>query len=138
MSLVEALLVVVKVVLVVLVFMHVAVFLTWADRRQGAMIQDRIGPNRAVLWLPTKIAQGMAMGPAVLVAAAVVFLAWRGDPSDPDRTQHAMIFSQLAIFFTWATGIGIASAVRNRGPRNSFDVWIQSLGEPRNIFYAGL
>jgi hypothetical protein len=60
----ELTLIVLKVVLVVLVMMHIAVFLTWADRRQGAMIQDRIGPNRAVIWLPTPMAQGMAVAPA--------------------------------------------------------------------------
>ena len=31
--------------------MNLAVVLTWADRRQGAMINDRVGPNRAVAWL---------------------------------------------------------------------------------------
>ena len=31
--------------------MNVAVVLTWVDRRQGSMIQDRVGPNRAVAWL---------------------------------------------------------------------------------------
>ena len=35
--------------------MNLAVVLTWVDRRQGAMIQDRVGPNRAVAWLPTKL-----------------------------------------------------------------------------------
>ena len=35
-----------------------AVVLTWVDRRQGSMIQDRVGPNRAVAWIPTFIAQG--------------------------------------------------------------------------------
>ena len=72
MSLVEVILIVVKVVVVALVMMHVAIFLTWCDRRQGAMIQDRIGPNRAVIWLPTKMAQGMALG-RPRIAALVAF-----------------------------------------------------------------
>ncbi|MCK6592568.1 MAG: NADH-quinone oxidoreductase subunit H, partial [Polyangiaceae bacterium] len=29
---------------------------TWADRRQGAMVQDRVGPNRAVFHLPSGVA----------------------------------------------------------------------------------
>src|SRR5262245_66071739 len=28
-----------------------------------SMIADRIGPNRAVIWLPTPLAQGIALGP---------------------------------------------------------------------------
>ncbi|HVJ19143.1 MAG TPA: complex I subunit 1 family protein [Polyangiaceae bacterium] len=130
-------LVLAKVLFVVLVFMHVAVFLTWADRRQGAMIQDRIGPNRAVVWLPTKIAQGMAMGPAVLVAGGILFLATQTDPG-PDRSSRAMLFTQLAIFFSWFTALVIAGKVRHRGPRNKLDLAIESVGDPRNIFYVGL
>ena len=138
MSLVEVGLVLVKVLLVVLVFMHVAVFLTWADRRQGAMIQDRIGPNRAVVWLPTPMAQGMAFGPAVLVSAGILFFVLGTEVSDAQRANYGVLFSQLAILFTWLTGIVIAGKVRQRGAKNSFDAWIASLGDPRNFFYFGL
>jgi len=130
-------LVLAKVLFVVLVFMHVAVFLTWADRRQGAMIQDRIGPNRAVIWLPTKIAQGAAVAPALLVAGAILYLAFQTDPGG-DRTSRAMIFTQLAIFFSWFTALVIAGRVRQRGPRNTFDLAVQSVGDPRNFFYTGV
>ena len=33
--------------LVILFVMPVASLLTWAERRQSAMMQDRLGPNRA-------------------------------------------------------------------------------------------
>ena len=36
------------------------------------MIQDRIGPNRAVIWLPTKIAQGVALGLLIVAADSAV------------------------------------------------------------------
>ena len=132
----ELTLIVLKVVLVVLVMMHIAVFLTWADRRQGAMIQDRIGPNRAVIWLPTPIAQGMAVAPAFGAAALVGFLAWTG-PEGAGRTTYAIVLSQAAIFLTWFTGLVIAGRVAKRGPRSSFDLWIQSVGG-RLIVYVGL
>ncbi|HEV8246490.1 MAG TPA: complex I subunit 1 family protein [Polyangiaceae bacterium] len=137
-SLVEVLLVVAKVVLVVLVFMHVAVFLTWADRRQGAMIQDRIGPNRAVIWLPTHMAQGLLLAPALLVAAGIFYVAKQADVASPNRTQCAMLFSQLAIFFSWFTALVIAGRVSQRGPRNKFELSLQAIGDPRRIFYIGL
>jgi hypothetical protein len=42
-TLIDFVLITLKVVLVVIVMMHVAIFLTWADRRQGAM---RTGSDR--------------------------------------------------------------------------------------------
>jgi NADH-quinone oxidoreductase subunit H len=39
----------VKVLIMLGFTMNVAAILTWADRRQSAMIQDRVGPNRAVI-----------------------------------------------------------------------------------------
>ena len=40
-----------KVLVMVLFVLNVAAILTWADRRQSSMIQDRVGPNRAVVKL---------------------------------------------------------------------------------------
>ncbi len=118
--------------------MNLAVVLTWVDRRQGAMIQDRVGPNRAVAWLPTPIAQGLALGPALLLAAGVLGYVHTHDVAGPALEERGMLFSQLAVLLLWLTGCVIASQVKARGPKSSFDAWIQSLGEPRYIFFAGL
>jgi NADH-quinone oxidoreductase subunit H len=40
---------IVKILIMVMFVLNVAAILTWADRRQSSMIQDRIGPNRAVI-----------------------------------------------------------------------------------------
>jgi NADH-quinone oxidoreductase subunit H len=40
---------VVKILIMVGFVLNLAAILTWADRRQSSMIQDRIGPNRAVV-----------------------------------------------------------------------------------------
>ena len=40
---------VIKTLIMVMFVLNLAAILTWADRRQSSMIQDRIGPNRAVL-----------------------------------------------------------------------------------------
>src|SRR5579872_4083044 len=40
---------IVKILVMVGFVFNVAALLTWVDRRQSAMIQDRIGPNRAVI-----------------------------------------------------------------------------------------
>jgi len=118
--------------------MNLAVVLTWVDRRQGAMIQDRVGPNRAVAWLPTPIAQGLALGPAVLLAVGVLGYVYTHEVTGPEVESRGLLFSQLAVLLLWLTGCVIASQVKARGPKSSFDLWIQSLGEPRFIFFGGL
>jgi NADH-quinone oxidoreductase subunit H len=42
---------IVKILVIIGFVFNVAALLTWVDRRQSSMIQDRIGPNRAVLKL---------------------------------------------------------------------------------------
>jgi NADH-quinone oxidoreductase subunit H len=40
---------IVKILIMVMFVLNLAAILTWADRRQSSMIQDRVGPNRAVI-----------------------------------------------------------------------------------------
>jgi len=127
-----------KAFVVVMFAMNVAVILTWADRRQGSMIQDRVGPNRAVAWIPTKVAMVLAVLPALGLAAGVLGLVARTDFEGPTRSFASVALSQLAIFWVWLTGIIIAGRVADRGVKNSFDAFIASVGDPRRFFYGGL
>ncbi len=128
----------IKAIVVVMFGMNLGVVLTWVDRRQGAVIADRVGPNRAVIWLPRWLAQGLAVVPALVVAAGIIVYVVLEKPLPADRTDRAVFFSQLCIFFIWATGLVIARRIGARGVRNSFDGFIKSIGDPRRIFYAGL
>lgn len=123
---------------VVMFAMNLAVILTWADRRYGAMLQDRVGPERAVVWIPGKLAQVLALLPALAVAAGVLFFADAHKEDHIGKTGNAMLLSQAGIFMTWFTGLVIAGAVKRRGVRSSFDRFIRSLGDPRAFVYAGL
>ena len=128
-----------KVVFVALLFcMPIAVLLTWADRRQGAMIQDRVGPNRAAIFMPGKLAAFLVTVPAVAVAAGA--LAWaRLNKLEGDTSVIVgVISSQLAIASVWVTLFVIAGRVRVRGLSNSFDVFVAALGDPRGILFWGL
>jgi NADH-quinone oxidoreductase subunit H len=142
-SLIEVILMLVKIVAVILIMiMPLAIMLTWADRRLGAMVQDRVGPNRAVIWLPTRAAQGAAVLPALGVSALISLLAYGplagiGQPLEGDaRATAAVIFSHLAIFVTWATFAIISGLVVRRGARSSLDLWIKAF-PPRHIVYGG-
>ncbi len=129
-----------KAVFIVALFgLNIGGILTWTDRRQGAMMQDRVGPNRAVVWIPRRIAQSAVGVPAVLGAIGIVVIWWLSrDIEGPARAGRAFVFSHLAIFWLWATALVVAGRVRVRGVRNSFDGFIDWLGDPRRIFYAGL
>lgn len=128
----------VKAFAIVMFAMNVGVILTWADRRQGAMIQDRIGPNRAVMWLPAKVVQFLAAAPAVLLAGGLLYLVSQTEAAGPERTARAMVFTQLAILWNWLTLFIIAMRVEKRGQKSSFDRFVQTLGPPRRIAIAGV
>jgi NADH-quinone oxidoreductase subunit H len=121
--------------------MNVAVICTWVDRRQGAMIQDRVGPDRAVLWLPTWLARPLALLPALGAAALVLGLAFvekqaRGD--SPVSMGRAIVFSQLAVFMTWATVAAMVAHVQRRGAESGLDRTILSFGAPRQLAALGV
>src|ERR1700712_3631039 len=96
-TLVSFLLFVLKAFVVIMFAMNVAVLLTWADRRQGAMIQDRVGPNRAVAWIPTIAAPGLAVGPALLAVGGIAFVMVKMAPTPEVKGERAMLFAQLGI-----------------------------------------
>lgn len=136
---------IVKAVFVVMFGMNLAVVLTWVDRRQGAVIADRVGPNRAVVWLPQRVAQALAAGPALLVAAGIIAYVATTKAEGVERTTQALWFSQLAIFATWLTGLFIAGRAAARGINRSapqlilqLDRFFASIGDPRRFFYAGI
>jgi NADH-quinone oxidoreductase subunit H len=118
--------------------MILAVLLTWADRRQGAVVADRVGPNRAVIWLPKRAAQAAAAAPLVLAAAAVVWWCYTHKVDGSARTGRALLFTQLAILGLWVTTLAIAGRVAVRGVKNSFDAWVARLGDPRRFLWMGL
>ncbi len=137
----ELILAIVRAVFVVMFGMNVAVICTWVDRRQGAMIQDRVGPDRAVIWLPTWLARPLALLPAIGAAAAVMALAFldkQARGAAPVSMGRAILFSQLAVFMTWATVAGIAAHVRRRGAESALDRAVYSLGPARQIAVAGV
>ncbi len=135
----ELIVTVVKVVFLALLFcMPVAVLLTWADRRQGAMIQDRVGPNRAAIFMPGKLAAVLVALPALAVAALALGLAWLRKTEGETPIAFGIISSQIAVASVWLTLFVIAGRIRVRGVSNSFDVWVRALGDPRAILGVGL
>lgn len=135
----EIIIVTVKVVFVSLLFcMPVAVLLTWADRRQGAMIQDRVGPNRAAIWMPGKLAAILVTLPALALAGAALAWAWFNKLEGDTNLLVGFLFIQLAVATIWITLLVIAGRVRVRGITNAFDQFAAMLGDPRRIVLWGV
>lgn len=124
---------------VVLFPLVLSAVLTWADRRQGAMTQDRVGPNRAVVFVPTRWAQAAVVLPAVLAVA--LFLWWvvaSKGVQGPERTRQAAFCSHLAILALWTTALGVAGHVRRFGAHNDLDRAVARVGDPRQFVYYGM
>jgi NADH-quinone oxidoreductase subunit H len=137
----ETILAIARAVFVVMFGMNVAVIFTWVDRRQGAMIQDRVGPDRAVIWLPTWVARPLAILPAIGAAALVMGLAFldkqsRGD--EPVSMGLALAVSQLAVFLTWATVAAMVARVQRTGAESALERALLSLGGARQLAITGL
>lgn len=134
----EILIVTAKVVFIALLFcMPVAVLLTWADRRQGAMIQDRVGPNRAVIFLPSKLAAALVALPAFAIAGGSLAWAWFRKVEGENSPSLGIVCSQLALAAVWFTLFVIAARVRVRGVAHPFDRFVSQLGDPRGVLLWG-
>ena len=126
----------IKVLVVIGFLLNMAAVSVWADRRQRAMVQDRVGPTRAVVYLPSLVIKVLLGLPAVVVAGLVAIPSWH--PWRPIN-QLATITTnvQLAILVGWFSLLLLSSHVRREGADNSFDELVARV-EPRNYFYGGL
>ncbi len=125
----------VKVLVVVLFLLNMAAISVWLDRRQSAMLQDRVGPNRAVVYVGSGLVKMFLMVPAVLIAGALAVPMWTSMPGlEIARMTQAVEF---AILVGWFSLLVLSSNVRRHGADNGFDEAVASL-EPRSYFYGGL
>jgi NADH-quinone oxidoreductase subunit H len=134
-----------KIALIVGFVLGVGGALTWNDRRMSAMMQDRIGPNRAVFRLGPNLARTLLAAPAALVGGAAGF--WgigmplpSGNAAAAHRaTERILISLELSVLILWI-GLALltARAIR-RDPTNALERWLSiKVRDPRRILYAGL
>jgi NADH-quinone oxidoreductase subunit H len=138
------LLILVKVIVAIAYLFTGAIVAVWADRRQGAFIQDRIGPERAVVFLPRRVVQAALFGLG-LGAAAVVMVALPQTGPGAARTAEAaqhlagrmVIGVELAIFVLWFGLLLTSAHARRHGPTNDVE---RALGDvdPRLFFFGGV
>jgi NADH-quinone oxidoreductase subunit H len=133
---VVVLLALIKILIMVGFLLNMAAIASWADRRQSAMVQDRVGPNRAVIFLPSIVVQLIFLLPPALFATLAGFAAVRGVPS-AGAAEAAITGVEMSIFVAWFSLVVLCFVVRRKGAQNGFDAMVASWS-PRSILLTGL
>ncbi|MFT3775209.1 MAG: NADH-quinone oxidoreductase subunit H [Minicystis sp.] len=141
MSLPEVVLAIVKILFMVLFFLNCAGLATWAERRQSAMVQDRVGPNRAVINLPSNIVRLIVLLPPSVLGAfawapAIPFLGAYNNMR-PIAGEVLTITAQLAVLVGWFSLLVLVAKVRSSGAINKLEQMFEGV-DPRSVFYGGV
>ena len=136
MTTVELFLAIVKILIVILFLLNTAAIATWADRRQSAMVQDRVGPNRAVVHLPSTLVRLIVLLPPSILGGIALLPALRGIRPEM-AVQTLPISAQLAVLVAWFSLVVLCGSVRRDGAMNGAEAMLKGI-EPRSIFYGGV
>ncbi len=130
------LLAVIKILIMVGFLLNMAALATWADRRQSAMVQDRVGPNRAVVKLPSMVVRLILLLPPALFAVIAGRAALLPQPVGT-AADAALLAAELSVLAGWFSALVLCFVVRYRGAANGFDKRIGGVS-PRSILVTGL
>jgi NADH-quinone oxidoreductase subunit H len=148
----ELVVILIKIVLMVGFFVNMAAIGIWADRRQSAMVQDRIGPNRAVVNLPSNVVRVIVLLPPTLLGALALLpalpflpafdalrLPSECAPGAPCTNAFEVLTytTQLAILVGWISVALLAGTVRRSGSMNAAEGQLAGV-DPRTVFYGGV
>jgi len=133
---VEIVLAIVKILIPLLFFLNMAALSTWADRRQGAMVQDRVGPNRAVVQLPNMAARVIVLLPPALLGVLSIF-ASLGQLSQRVAMERLTANVQFTVLVIWFSLLVLCAKVRSSGAINRAEEMFADI-DPRSFFFGGL
>lgn len=134
---VEIFLAVVKIVIVLAFFLNLAALGVWADRRQGAMVQDRVGPNRAVVYLPNMLARFIVLLPPAVFGVFSFWLALATSPVPRVALERVTVNVQISVLVAWLSLLVLCVTVQRGGAINKLEELFDDV-DPRSIFFAGL
>jgi NADH-quinone oxidoreductase subunit H len=128
-----------KILVVLLFVVNTAALLTWGERRQSAMIQDRIGPNRAVIYLPGIVLKALSLAVGFGLAAVVLVNAYSVSRAPvPMRLDAGLGFAELAVLLGWISLCVWRRAAVRRGAKTGLGGALARIADARVIFYFGL
>ena len=139
---VEVVLSLAKIAVMLGVFVTMMAVATWADRRQSAMVQDRVGPNRAVVRLPSDLGRLLVLLPPTILAGfafapAVPWFAAYDNLRLPQAFEVLTLTTQLAVLVGWLGLLVLSGVVQKSGARNGLEAAL-GRNDPRNVFYVGV
>ena len=128
-----------KILVVILFVVNTAAILTWGERRQCAMIQDRIGPNRAVIYLPGSLLKLLSLAIGFALAAAVAQYAWLVQKRpEAVRLDVGFGLTELAILLAWVGLVVLRRQARRKGETHGLGGALARIADARTLLYGGL
>jgi NADH-quinone oxidoreductase subunit H len=124
-----------KIVVIFGFILNMAAISVWADRRQGALAQDRVGPNRAVVNVPSNALRVVVFLATAVVAGIISIPMWQHAPGQGMARLTSGV--EIAILVGWFSLMLLSAHVRNNAADNPLDEAVASV-EPRGYFYGGL
>lgn len=132
---------IIKIAIMLGYFLQIAPILVFAERRQAALIQDRVGPNRAMITLPGVALKGALSGPAFLAALAVLGLCFGVFPPNEtaDGVSRGFWMAQVGVLLLWSNTLILAGWSRAAdSTHNPLEAFFRVMDDPRWIFYTGI
>ena len=132
---------VVKIAIMLGFFLNIAPVVVLVERRQAALIQDRIGPNRARITLPGILLKGALATPALGAAAGIALLCFKLSPANPPLVgvDRGFWMAELAVLVGWTHALLFSLFARGGGKATSdVALFFQKMEDPRWIFYTGV
>lgn len=128
----------IKILIVVMFVLNVGGVLTWVERRQMSMIQDRIGPNRAVVFVPASLVKAALAGGGVLLGLAAAGYAFGGGHEDLAKVGAGFLLLHIGVLVSWLGGLVVRARARQDGATSGFEGALASMDDPRPIFHLGM
>jgi NADH-quinone oxidoreductase subunit H len=135
MTLALLVLIIVKILIIFGFLLNAAALCTWGDRRQGALVQHRVGPNRAVVKVPSTPMRIVLFAIGVALGAPFGIFWWNVAPVQ--QLGLMTIALEVAVGVTWLFFLMLSAHVRKKGAENGFEELVGRV-DPRHYFYAGL
>ena len=131
---------VIKIAIMLGFFLNIAPVTVWVERRQAALIQDRVGPNRARIIVPGILLKGALATPALLGAAGIAYVCFNAYPPRPPvfGVDRGFWMAELAVFMAWTHLLLLASVARRSEAVGFLEDFLAKMEDPRWIFYTGL